>query len=324
MSDDGHHFEPADEVEEGAPAWMATFADLMSLLLTFFVLLLSFANMDIQNFQTALGSVKEAMGVQFEHPGDRMGLTTSIVEMSKEESTDKLNTLDQQVTQLFKNLIAARQVEGMVEVELGSRGIVVRIQNVVLFEPGGTTLREAAHAPLMIVADGARELDLPLWIEGHTDNRPISSIRFPSNWELSAGRATSALRFLQDVGKVRKYRMHIAGYADTRPIRSNTTADGRAENRRVEFLFLSPSDRKEDERRELLYRAERMRQKYNLPPLELGSAAEEAPASTTSTTTEALPEGPRDIRPKLLPAIDPEEVDVPPLLPAVTWPEPRP
>jgi len=278
---------PVEEADEGAPAWMATFADLMSLLLTFFVLLLSFANMDVKNFQTALGSVREAMGVQFEHPGDRMGLTTSIIEMSKEESTDKLNTLDSEVAEMFKQLVEARNVQDRVEVELGNRGIVVRIQNMILFEPGGTILRKQAHAPLMVVADAARELDLPLWIEGHTDNRPISTPRFPSNWELSAGRATATLRFLQDSGDVRRYRMHIAGYADTRPLRSNTTADGRAENRRVEFLFQQPADGAEDERRELLFRAERMRKKYNLP--------------ARGTPSKRGRQAPVDIRPQLVP-----------------------
>lgn len=256
-----------EEADEGAPAWMATFADLMSLLLTFFVLLLSFANMDIKNFQTALGSVREAMGVQFEHPGDRMGLTTSIVELSKRESTDKLHTLDNQVSEMFKKLVQGRGAAEQISVGLGDRGIVVRIKNTVLFEPGGTTLTKEAERPLMVVGDAARELDVPLWIEGHTDNRPIRSARFPSNWELSAGRAVSTLRFLQKEARVPKYRMHIAGYADTRPLRSNVTAEGRSENRRVEFVFIQPLDKEEDKRRELLFRANRMAAKYGLPPI---------------------------------------------------------
>lgn len=265
MSDEGQA--PVEEADEGAPAWMATFADLMSLLLTFFVLLLSFANMDIKNFQTALGSVREAMGVQFEHPGDRMGLTTSVVELSKRESTDKLQTLENQVSEMFSKIVQEKGVGDKVAVGLGDRGIVVRIENTVLFEPGGTKLTKEAEAPLLVVAEAARELRLPLWIEGHTDNSPIRTPRFPSNWELSAGRAVSTLEFIRTEGKVPKYRMHIGGYADTRPLRSNLTAEGRAKNRRVEFVIIAPLDEEEDERRELLYRANRLAKKYGVPPI---------------------------------------------------------
>jgi len=259
---------PEEDIpDEGAPAWMATFADLMSLLLTFFVLLLSFANMDIKNFQTALGSVREAMGVQFEHPGDRMGLTTSVVELSKRESTDKLQTLENQVSEMFAKIVAQKGMADEISVGLGDRGIVIRVKNVVLFEPGGTTLTKAAAAPLTVVGEAARDLGLPLWIEGHTDNTPIRTSRFPSNWELSAGRAVATLHFLQEQANVPKYRMHIAGYADTRPLRSNLTAEGRAENRRVEFVLIQPLDTEEDARRELLYKANKMAKRHGVPPI---------------------------------------------------------
>ncbi len=280
----GPPVEEPEEVDEGAPAWMATFADLMSLLLTFFVLLLSFANMDIQNFQTALGSVKEAMGVQFEHPGDMMGLTSSVVEMSQRESTDKLNTLEQEVQQIFEQMSKEEGSGAEMEVSIGDRGIVVRIKDFVLFEPGGTVLRKEAHGPLLIIAKVTNGLRLPLWVEGHTDNRPISTPRFPSNWELSAGRATAALVFLNRTGKIPRYRMRIAGYAETRPLRSNTTPQGRAENRRVEFVIQAPMNPDEDTRRELLHRAEYVRRKYNLK-------------------RRVRSGGPRDIRPQLVPPL---------------------
>lgn len=276
--------EEPEEVDEGAPAWMATFADLMSLLLTFFVLLLSFANMDIQNFQTALGSVKEAMGVQFDHPGDKMGLTSSVVEMSQRESTDKLNTLEQEVQQIFEQMSKEEGVGAEMDVSIGDRGIVVRIKNFILFEPGGTVLRKQAHKPLIIIAKVVNGMRLPLWIEGHTDSQPIRTLRFPSNWELSAGRATAALLFLNSEGKVPRYRMRIAGYAETRPLRSNTTAQGRAENRRVEFVIQKPLNTTEDSRRELLHRAEYVRRKYNLK-------------------RSSPPQSARSIRPQLVPPL---------------------
>ena len=233
--------EEEDEVEEGAPAWMATYSDLATLLLTFFVLLLSFANMDVQHFQNALGSIKEAMGVQHEHPGDRLGLTTSIVELSKRESTDSLDMVEEQIKNMVKAFVKSENLDKQIEVEIGNRGIIVRVTEFVLFDPGEADLRKEAAEPLSAIAALAHEIKLPVWVEGHTDDRPIRTTRFPSNWELSAARATAALMFLHRDQGVPLDRLSIGGYAETRPLEPNDTPAGRARNRRVEFLFVKPA-----------------------------------------------------------------------------------
>lgn len=280
--------EPEEEeetVEEGAPAWMATYADLATLLLTFFVLLLSFANMDVQNFRSALGSVREALGVQFEHPGDKLGLTTSIVELSTRESTDRLNEVEIQLADLIRKFVKKENMADKVDVEVGNRGIIVRVKEFVLFDSGEADLRSEAAKPLQAIATLMKELELPVWIEGHTDNTPISTSRYPSNWELSAARAVAALRFLSAQGGIERTNLSVAGYAETHPISPNDTADGRARNRRVEFLFVRPPQQSVEQFQEFEARKERLRK--------LIEAKEEAapPGGAPRPAAAARPEG---------------------------------
>ena len=229
---------PEEEAVGGAE-WMATFADLSTLLLTFFVLLLSFANMDVQNFRVALGSVRDALGVQFEHSGEIMGLTTSVVELSKQESTPHVNLVKADVVTRINKIIKGSEHGDKLEVLVGDRGVVVRVRDQVLFASGSDDLVPEAAGVMNLIADLCEEVPLPIWIEGHTDNSPIQTRRFPSNWELSAARATAAMRFLVENG-VQETRVRVAGYAHVRPLEDNGTVDGRAANRRVEFVFLEP------------------------------------------------------------------------------------
>ncbi len=240
----------AVELEEeesggGEAAWMATFADLSTLLLTFFVLLLSFANMDVVQFRMALGSVKEALGVQFEHPGDMMGMTTSPIALSKQESTAALPLFDEM--QLLKRIKAEAKEKGLedvLEAELGDRGVLIRVKGQLLFAGGEATLRQEGKETLDAIALIATEIAYPILIEGHTDDRPIRTSRFPSNWELSTARATSALRFLVSRG-IESKRLGVAGYAHMRPLVANDTAENRKRNRRVEFVFLTPAEERD-------------------------------------------------------------------------------
>jgi chemotaxis protein MotB len=120
------------------------------------------------------------------------------------------------------------------------RGLIVTIvTDRVLFEPGGADIQAAGMPILGVVADALQDLPNDVMIEGHTDRRPISTIRFPSNWELSTARATSVLRFLVEAENFPSRRISAAGYADTRPIDTGNTVEALAKNRRVEIVVLS-------------------------------------------------------------------------------------
>ncbi len=231
--------EEQEEVDEGAPPWMATFSDMATLLLTFFVLLLSFANMDVENFRVALGSVKEAFGVQVHTRGNIEGMTTSPVELSTVQSLpwiQKPPDVDKD-TAAVAEYIKKKGLEEKIDVVGTARGIVLRIKDVVLFGVGSDELSEGAAPVLEAVGGVFAAFDGDMTVEGHTDNVPIASGRFPSNWELSTARAISVMRELTGKNSVAASRVRVAGYADSKPIASNDSVDGRSKNRRVEFLF---------------------------------------------------------------------------------------
>ncbi|MDJ0847851.1 MAG: flagellar motor protein MotB [Myxococcota bacterium] len=237
----------------GAPAWMATMADLMSLLLTFFVLLLSFANMDVVKFRVMLGSVQDAFGVQREHPGDFEARATTPVELSIRESTAMLEAMensapqppprpappmDPGIVRKLEDAVNRLDLGRVVEVEPARRGVVVRVKGQLLFDSGSARLRAEALVFMDEIARMAKLFPYGISIEGHTDDVPISTPEFPTNWHLSAGRAISSLRYLVDVGEVDASRLSAAGFADTRPLVANDSTGNRSTNRRVEFVFL--------------------------------------------------------------------------------------
>lgn len=230
--------EEPEECEEGLPAWMGTFSDMATLLLTFFVLLLSFANMDVVQFRTMMGSVREAFGVQFEEPGDFQARSSSPVSLSMGGSPQNPSVLEQAPTiQRLRRRLQDEGLTGVVEVEGSPRGVTLRIRDGVLFGSGSAALIPDALSTLTHLGEISNEFTRELSIEGHTDDRPINTGRYPSNWELSASRATAVLRHLESVGGGAE-QMSIAGYAATRPVAANDSDAGRSRNRRVEFVFI--------------------------------------------------------------------------------------
>lgn len=230
-----------DEEESGGGEWMATFSDLATLLLTFFILLLSFANMDVIEFRMALGSVRDAMGVESEFPGSYEALSTSPIEFSKKPSSDRMAIVEEmRLLNQVKEAIKESGMSNAMQAELSSRGVVVRVKEAVLFPSASASMNddEDAQKVLGAIHRIADELESKLLVEGHTDNRPIRSSRYPSNWELSTARAIAAMRYLVDAEGMAPARIGVAGYSDQRPIADNDEAEGRARNRRVEFIFL--------------------------------------------------------------------------------------
>ncbi len=226
-------------------------ADMMSLILTFFVLLLSFANMDVVKFRMMLGSVQDAFGVQTPHPGEIEARATSPIELSDKESTAFLDLLDSQTrpppsppsmdqTMLreLEQTVAQQNLGRLVEIENAQRGVVVRVKGQLLFDSGSATLKAESLVFLDEIARLALDFPYPLAIEGHTDDVPIQTPAIPSNWHLSAARAIAALQYMAEAGGVPRDRLSAAGYADTRPLVPNDSPVNRATNRRVEFVYV--------------------------------------------------------------------------------------
>ena len=225
---------------------MSTFADLSTLLMTFFVLLLSMANIDVQEFREMLGAVQQAFGVQFDVKGefqpvmpkelarqDQMGKVASpSARISQARTASEARKMSQEV----KNFVNEQGLGSMVNVNAGSNGVRLRVKGQLMFGAGGVVVREQAKKLLKGIAKVMKKFDFYLTVEGHTDDQPISTAQFPSNWELSAARASAVLRYLVSLG-VSDQRLTAVGFASNYPIAANSTEAGRIKNRRVEFIF---------------------------------------------------------------------------------------
>lgn len=243
--------EEAEDPPLGAPAWMVTFADLMSLLLTFFVLLLSFSNMEVVKFQAMVGSVREAFGMKSPFELSDVPTGTDLLphqnpqtgeggEGGEGEAGDEDPTPQEVREKLQQVLEEAGLADKGVAVETDT-GVVLQLSGDVLFDSGQAQVKDGASALLKELAKYTLSVEYSLDVVGYTDNIPIATVVYPSNWELSAARAGQAVRYLTEKG-VDPSRLRAIGRADTNPLQSNDTPEGRAHNRRVEFVYTRLSD----------------------------------------------------------------------------------
>ena len=210
--------------EEGSPAWMATFADMMSLLLTFFILMYAIASQNTSRIMTeVLGTESKSLGVL--DLIDKISVQKSLQELT---GLNNPNILDD---------IEDTAEDSAMAVDTNEAKVVVRVPGANLFKPGQADLQLAGRPVLDgVIAVIRKYPDYKIHIQGHTDDDPISTEKFPTNWELSAARATAVLRYFFDKG-VEPENMTATGYADTFPLASNDTDQGRTINRRVEFVL---------------------------------------------------------------------------------------
>ncbi|MBT8121768.1 MAG: OmpA family protein [Gammaproteobacteria bacterium] len=253
---------PAPKCPDGIPAWVLTFADLMSLLLAFFVLLFSFSEMDVQKYKQVAGSMAEAFGVQREikikEPPKGINIIAQEFSAGTPDPKTTANEVRQHTTDDFMNflkvpkpsaafvdaiskekdrlqLALADEIEkGMVEIKIEDRTIVVSILERGSFPSGSEKLigpfRKVLDKMAVTIGSNPGEIN----VAGHTDSRPIRTARFRSNWDLSASRAVTVVHALMQEGSIPETRFRAEGYGDTRPVDTNATEDGRARNRRVE------------------------------------------------------------------------------------------
>lgn len=231
-------FEVQDTPAEGAPDWIVTFADLMSLLLTFFVLLLSFSNMEIVKFRTMAGSVRNALGLKSEFDLSDVPMGSKLLPYEDPKEGEG-NPASQGLREELEAMLREAGLPEKASVRTTSRGVALYIEGDILFDSGSAALRPEAWKILDQIAQMLPRVGYRVDVQGHSDAVPISTPAYPSNWELSAARAGRAVRYFVEKG-VPSDRFRAIGLAETRPVESNDTAAGRAKNRRVEFLFVNP------------------------------------------------------------------------------------
>lgn len=250
---------PEEEVEEGAPAWLATFADLMSLLMCFFVLLLSFSEIDLQKFKQVAGSMEKAFGVQRDVSAADIPKAESVIasefspgkpehtvfETVRQQTSDdsraipradaqleiEIEALAEQLRKTFQEEIEA----GVISVSAQDYGVKMRIRDEDAFPSGSASLQSAFVPVLDKLRNVLDEQNGKVIVSGHTDDVPIRTATYPSNWVLSSARAASVVHHLAEAKLADPSQIEIRAYADTRPLVSNDSAADRARNRRVEI-----------------------------------------------------------------------------------------
>ena len=231
--------ERQEEPKKGAPAWMCTFADLMSLLLTFFVLLLSMSSTEAAKFRAMAGSLRDAFGMRSDLAISPTPMSDEILPHDDERQGDDGSPESDELERELKRALEELGVEtGDMKLE-GDDSVLLRLDGDLLFASGEATLKPRALPAIDAIAKYLLGTNYMLDVVGYTDNVPISTPVFPSNWELSAARAGQAVRRLTEQG-VQPERLRAIGRAETEPIAGNDTAQGRSANRRVEFNFTRP------------------------------------------------------------------------------------
>lgn len=283
-----------EEVEaETKDGWMVTFSDLMSLLLCFFVLILSMAEVDIIKYKQLADSMAQAFGVQRDMELESVPKGTSVVstefrpgipdetiveaiqqvtkdqdrnslrignpdspESDEKDIRDEVLTYDEIMAliketeldaEMLRRLLKQEIKEGQIDVETTARTILIRIREKGSFASGSALLNTSFVGVIDKIASALTQIEGKIAVEGHTDNVPINTFAYPSNWDLSAARSVAVVRRMLDIAPLEPTRVTASGFADTRPQAINSTFDGRARNRRVEIVVKQPLDEESDQ-----------------------------------------------------------------------------
>ena len=221
-------------------SWLIPYADLLTLLLALFIVLYASSNIDMQKAQAQAAAfymeMTEGGGLTnmpvLRAPSDETSPETPEAAATEEESLVDLQSM-------LQNMLRDEGLEGQVTTDIDDRGLVISMSDAVLFDPGYALIKDQYSDVMVRIGTTINRLPNYIRIEGHTDNVPQYSERFPSNWDLSTGRATSVLRLFEDRANIPPQKLIAIGYGEWRPIASNDTVDGRSKNRRVDIIILS-------------------------------------------------------------------------------------
>ena len=230
----------SEEQQIDPNSWMITFADLVMLLLTFFVLLLTMSSMDTKKLRDLMTHFRESTGVlEFSGAGQVYKLGAFV---NKYNSTDSLLVVDQKnfltKIKLVSNLTnILKDLRKNITLSDDERGIALSFHGNILFEPGKTTLRKEAFPVLDVIAEAIEECPNDVLIMGHSDNTPIKDEVYGSNWELSTYRGISVLNYFVNKKGLSPSRFSVGGSGSSRPLYPNINQKNRSLNRRVEIIF---------------------------------------------------------------------------------------
>ncbi|WP_010651212.1 flagellar motor protein MotS [Oceanobacillus massiliensis] len=248
--------------KEGAPKWMVTYSDMVTLVLVFFILLFSMSQIDLTKFDTISESFRNRM--IFDFSSSAVPLDNSADNLDQDEKdemepdsdtpteevsdTVSSSTEDDSLNKLVNNVesyMDEYDLNNVVSANRTERGVVLVLQESILFDSGEADILVEGQPFLDRIGTLLTDIPNNVKVEGHTDSRPISNYRYPSNWELSGARASSVVRYLIEENNLDVSRFSTVGYADTKPLVPNTSEENWSQNRRVEIVILEKGNEEE-------------------------------------------------------------------------------
>lgn len=226
------------------PGWITTFSDLMSLLLTFFILLYSMSTIDAQKFEDmsmSLQGVLSGLGYTQMLEGQKSDMQIPLEDEVLLDNEIDTSTIMEEILEVYEKVVDYVETEGLdadVTVNYNKRGIYVDIKEAILFDSGSAEIKDTGLVVLEKIEGILSEFDNEIVVEGHTDDIPMKSPSFASNWELSTGRSVSVLRYLTEEGDIESNRISATGFGEYRPIAPNDSEENRAINRRVNIHII--------------------------------------------------------------------------------------
>ncbi len=227
------------EEHENHERWLVSYADFITLLFAFFVVMYAVSSVNEGKYRVLSESMVSAFSNK--KPMGQMSIVELPMNQTRPAMDAKLNKQpnDFQVFLRVANAVEANELSSdEMSVENTPRGVTIQIKDEVLFESGSAVMKPQVKEILDLIAALVKNLPNLISIEGHTDAIPIQTPQYPSNWELSASRATAMVRYFINENHLAPDRFSATGFGGERPVSSNLTAEGRALNRRVEIVIL--------------------------------------------------------------------------------------
>ncbi|MBU3145775.1 flagellar motor protein MotB [Clostridium sp. CF012] len=236
--DDENKFDTEDEGINNE--WLATYGDLVTLLMCFFVLLYSMAVIDQSKAKQAMASLNN-MGVFSQQSGTNPSVGNGMLD----GNAAIVGSPEQQMDNLYKEvkkIVEKKDLQSSIEVENQPKGVLIRFKDDMIFDTASAELKPGAKEILTQISDILKKYNKNIKVEGHSDNIPIKSDKYQNNWELSSARAISVVKFLSSElppdKRIKEKSFEVSGYGEFRPIAPNDTEKNRQKNRRIVLLII--------------------------------------------------------------------------------------
>lgn len=204
--------------------WVVSYADFVTMLLAVFIVMYAILRIDNQKLAEFQDKIERTFG------------TKEVLEnVTKYQANGNPKLGSAALEKLFKQHVSKSDLIKLIK---GDKGLIIRVNNTMLFDEGSAVIKPEAQKPLMEIVKVLTKIDNPVIIEGHTDSTPIKNAKYPSNWELSTARATNIITYMIKHGEISPKRLCAVGYGEYTPIADNTSVSGRMLNRRVDIIVL--------------------------------------------------------------------------------------